>query len=293
MTGSACWSKAFNGDWKPYGEVRGACDQYDIIYVNLSSNDHSTFLPQRIRADVGNRAVLVVGVDYSVALWKQHYNPGALVSALRVADLVICQEPAALGYLRALLGTSQSICLVGHPIDLLPMRAQAVPYEYRTGGVCAFIHRYDNEWQAPAIVCAEQPCRTYAVGWSAEPPLSGFFDIVKPPMAYSEYVKFAAQQLAMVDSYHGLPAEGRIQMENAALGVPTIGARSVRMQELLWPQLSTNDYDVGRQRRLLARVLSDAAFRDGVITNAQAAVAEFDLNASKTRLMNLIQERSR
>jgi len=290
MTGSACWSKAFGGDWISYGEVRGNLNQYDIIYINLSSNDHTTFLAQKVRAEIDKeKTTLVIGVDYSVALWKQHYNPAGLTMALRQADFVICQEPSAVGYLKTLLGQEVPVQLLSHPVDIDGILAEAMTPEVRTGGLCAFIHRYDNEWLTPSIVCTDIGYRTYAVAWPSDVRLTGFFDIVRKPMPYSEYLKFAAQQLVMVDSYHGIPAAGRIQMENAIFGVPTIGTKDIYMQELLWPSLTTDSFDIAQQRAALINLVGDEDIYNHVITNAFTAIKRYGLAESKERMLDMIR----
>lgn len=290
-TGIYSWVRALGAQRWLWGETRREQSlEIDAIYVNIAPDNLNADLIPQIRKRFPD-IPLVVSVDYSVALWREKYHIPTLRRALLYADVIFGAEPSIVRLTSYIC--SRNVALLPHPVDIRGIEAMRTKPTKR---VLGFVHRYDGEWLMPALVCHGITCETAAIVAGDNDPVAtlckGWFDTARHGWAnIDQHLKHERAPLfACVDSYHGVPAMGRIQMENAVLGVPTIGTSDVYMQKHLWPGLTTDSFDVPTQRHLLERILDDTSFREAQKNDARAAVQPYGLQESKGRFEALVRE---
>ena len=97
----------------------------------------------------------------------------------------------------------------------------------------------------------------------------------------------ATKKIAL-DSYHWLNTYGRMQVEMACIGVPTVGTTCVHAQTILWPDLTTEPNDVWAQRGLIEKLLSSRGFYRDCVDKAQSLVGEYSYDRSKEKFLEMI-----
>jgi len=282
------WHRVFGGEFCLLNDVRDKLQDYDVVFLALTKFS----LESRLIRDITTNGKIVVTIDYAIELWKDVINPAYLEEALQFADMVITPTFTCEMYLRSIFDHDK-IVRMAHPSDLDAIATYAKPaIDKRQRDAVSFIHNYESNWLAPYLVMREQDCRGIAVTNSADVQAKAtpFFQYIMEAKPYPEYLSWVSSKYAYVESYHSVHSYGRTQVENAVLGLPTIGADNITAQRQLWPSLTSEVGDVHRQRQLLRRLLDDRQFYQDACEYAADAVAVYGYESKKREFTNKLSE---
>lgn len=281
------WHRVFGGDFCLFSDAREELRDADIVFVALTK----FALDSRLVSKIATKGKIVVTVDYAVELWKDAINPAYLEEALQLADMVIAPTPGVESYLKAIFDHHKIIRMT-HPSNLDAISTYKKSTNFRKRDAVSFIHNYEGNWLAPYLVMREQDCRGIFVTNSVDiqNKATPFIEYVMQAKPYPDYLEWVSNKFAYVESYHSVHSYGRTQVENAVLGLPSIGANNIVAQRELWPALTTDIADVYKQRQLLARLLADPEFYQTVCEYAAAAVQAYSYEHKKQEFMNKLNE---
>lgn len=83
---------------------------------------------------------------------------------------------------------------------------------------------------------------------------------------------------------------GRFPLDCASAGMPCISTKGSYTQEILFPDLTVDYYDVRKAIELTNRLLKDKSFFDYSIQFAQEKIKQFDLQPTKDRFIRIMEE---
>ena len=84
-------------------------------------------------------------------------------------------------------------------------------------------------------------------------------------------------------------AAGRFQLDNAVLGVPTVGCDVIENQKILFPELTTESWDLDSQINLLQRLIDDSKFWNETTDYAWEAVQQFNYANRRKAMMEVLR----
>ncbi len=299
------WATVMGGDWLTLPEVKGHVADYDVIMVCMTTWDLNQRLISRIKEEHPNTIVMVT-VDYAIELWNEALNAEWLESELGKADIIYAPEPAMQGFMGGMF-PNRDIVLLSHPVDVDRLRPLHVPRIRRQDNILYMIHRYNNFWLSghvaqkhllglPTDVAKPRPRQPlYAVVASKDiaQQLLQHFENIAIGGTYSQYIKWAANQMYAYDGYQMIHSTGRLQLDNAILGIPTVGSESVYNQKKLFPKLTTTPWNLKDQINLLQRLIDDRDFWEETVNEAWDNVQELNYANRKIALMEVIENVSK
>jgi len=282
------WHLAMGGDILLWDEVGPKMKDYDIIFIPINGHTINSRLISRAKDMVGDDVKVITAVDYAREIWSRtipdilHH----LRHELLAADFIWTADGAHIPYLQALTNGQRHINFLPHPVDVDKLSTHAVTKEDREKDVSVYIHRYDNDWVTPWLATKNLPWPMLVIcGADIAPTLPPYFQDVRQPMPFVEYVPWQAQRYVSLDSCNMIHTFGRMQVENAALGIPTVGTENVEAQKFLWPRLVTKAGDAVKQAELVARLFDDTAFYDEVVKYAAIHARWYSHENAKKQLI--------
>lgn len=291
-TGYFCWSAVFDTKPVQYSFARGHLSEYDIIFVSMARPELQSGLMTAIRHEIGfskSAPMLIACVDYAVQLWHQVFVPTFLRQELSYADMVFAPEPVTVDALRTIL-PGRDVRQIPHPVDIDRLReVQPInPDSQIPLGI--FVHRYDEATYLMHLATMNLPCRSVALMQDRVMARESipYFELMMESQPFDKYLAWAKSRQMMIDSYHFVTAWGRIQAENAVLGIPTVGTASVINQCVLWPSLTVLPGHVYQQERLLRKLLHDDMFKNEAVAFAREKVTALSFDGCKQHLLNVL-----
>lgn len=286
------WHKAFNGEFHLYPARKGRLENYDILFVGLSRPELDGMLISKMREEIGydTKTKIVVCIDYAIELWQGTFNPHALELELMKADIVFISEPAMLSHVRSVLNNRKHVHHLMHPTNIDGFRQFYKPKELRSEEIAVVIHRYDNNWLSPYLVVKDLPWDSTAVllDPGIEQYLYSFFKFIRHGTELVPYIDWVSRKKVVLDSYHRVHTYGRTAVDNATLGIPTVGADWTCGQKILWPDLTTQCGDVYAQSELIKRLFTDENFYDDCVEKAAQVLPSFSYENKKKELLSII-----
>lgn len=291
VSGYYQWHRVLDTKFALYHEVKGSLNDYDVILVGMTKADERVALLSRIRDEVGDKAKLVVCMDYAIEMWPSKFDPHTLERELKNADMLFGGEPKMVSYLRALTGDKIPVELIVHPTDTYGLSKFRRIKKEADDDALLLIHEYNDEWWGPYLVQKDLPYSVVAVGGQRIIDQSvawHFYPKVSKKLEYVKWLEVVSNHKCVIDSYHTLHNYGRLQVECAVLGVPVVGSNVTYAQTLLWPQLTSEPHDVFHQRELFTRLMEDQEFWHECVDYATAKVDFFGHDERKKEMLEKI-----
>lgn len=300
------WHKAFNGDVAHFEAVKNRLHEYDIIFVALSTPEVKARFCNRVRGILGDNSdtKLIVTVDHAIEAWDRAWDLFGFIDELKAADLIFSPIHIACKWLDILTDYERPVMHLRHPVDVDAISSAAVPDDKRTDEILCLIHTYDRNWLPPYLVT--KPYREkvntifLAESWGMIDEICGLHPQAAQGWTYSmdeetekvrhrkSFVKWMARHKVIIDSYEYIHSMGRVQIDGACLGIPVIGSANVEAQADLWPDLTTEPGDVGEQRELLCRLLTDSDFYQHCVDKAWGRVQDYSYDTITARLLEIL-----
>lgn len=284
------WSVAFNGEFHLHQTKKGRLEEWDIIFLGMSRPELEGVMASQIRKEIGweTKTKLVICIDYAIELWQGTFNPHALEQELMQADMLFVAEPMMLQHVRSLINDRKPVHHILHPSNINNIRRYSKPYEMRTDEIAAIIHRYDNNWLDPYLVIKDLPWDTHAVllDPGIQVHLYAYYKFFKEGHEFTQYLDWVSRKKVILDSYHRIHTYGRTPVDNACLGIPTVGADWTYSQKLLWPELTVQCGDTWGQTQMIKKLFEDRTFYDDCVEKAAEIVETYSYENRKQDLLN-------
>lgn len=276
------WHRVLGGEFCFYRDVAGSLSNYDVIMVCLTSWDIKRGLVSRIREEVGYRAKIVVCPDYAVEAWGLRYPPASIEGEMLAADMVFAPHETIVSFCKTILKGRIPVELIVHPTNIDILRKHRLAE--RKHDLCVQVHAYDKHWYGAYIITDGLPITTHV----SVPPeeqlvvdMRPYFDYIVAGTDYLTHIPYKARHKYALDTYSWIHSYGRFQVDNACLGIPTIGTTVVGSQPVLFPDLTTGPCDAYAQRQLLQRLIEDKDFYKHCVDYADAAVEWYGYDARR------------
>lgn len=280
------WHRAMGGDCKLFDQIKSELYTYDIIFVGATKYNINACLLERIH-DAAPDATIVVSMDHSVEQWGAIYNLRLLEQQLGYADMVFCSVKSQYDYLAAMDIDS---VVMDHPFPVTEV-ANYRKTDIEKNGILILHHAYEDLWVPSFLATRGIDEETYVLCPSNHNAnnLIGNFTHVIPPLDFATYIKQAASMKYAIDGYHLVHSVGRFQIDNACLGIPTVGVNTVRSQVALFPELATDPHDARAQRDLMTRLVEDREFYIRCKDHAAEQVKRYSYENRKAELIEYLE----
>jgi len=287
------WCKVFKSQIYYYAQIQGHFKEYDVVFVDIAKPEMEAAMVSRIREEIGwNSSTLIVGsVDYAIELWKGLWNLHHLRRELLNVDYIFCAEPYMGKCLNQLLNGLKDVYLLAHPTNVDVYKKIALPPDKRENLLLAMVHRYDNNWVSPWLATKNiTNINKVAVllDGGQEMFVLPYFPVVRTGREFSEWVNTLKLARVGIDSYSNVHSYGRVPVDFGCFGVPVVASKICYTQNVVWPDLVTEPWDVEHQAKLLERLLKDEEFYLQCIEKANIKVEEFGYKNSKQKFIDMI-----
>lgn len=252
---------------------------------------------------------IVAHVDYAIQLWhspmlKEFFGPYPLARILSNVDYIFTAEPNMGNWIHAITG--RPVYFIPHPTNVLALKQMQNEIETKYRGnvkeniVRAVIHRYDNNWIAPFIVCEtginkldpNSPVSVYIAMDGGQQFITELRSVgcefVEIGTPHEMWLDKLSRTRILVDSYHAINTYGRSPVECACMKTPIIGSDVTYLQGILYPELTTKPNDVLKQRQLLVKLLNDKGYYDSVVDFAYKNVDIVNYDNSRKKFEGMI-----
>lgn len=287
------WAECMDGAWLEWAEVKGRCKEYDVIMVVLTQWDITQRLISQIKAEAPDTKV-IASVDYGMELWNEMMSIAWTIGELEAADYLFAPEPAMRGFIQGIF-PDRTVHLLEHPVNIDKLRNSHIPRGRRDDNIIYMVHRYNNYWLSG--YCAQRNLsRTVhpLVGTKEQgAKLVQYFRDMAVGGSYTQYVKWAANQMYGYDGYQMMHSFGRFQLDGAVLGIPIVGTKTVHNQNKLFPDLTTESWELDKQIELLQRLIDDSQFWNDVTEKAFDLVQLYGHEQRKQSLMEIVNGTSK
>lgn len=284
---------AFNGEFHLYPAKKGQLADYDIIFVGVSRPELDGVMLSKIRQELGwdSQTKVVACIDYAIELWggipSPTFNPHSLETELLQADMIFVSEPMMRQHVRSLINDRKPVQFIMHPTNVQAVRTMSKPINMRTDEIAAIIHRYDNNWMDPYLVTKDLPWDTWAVllDPAIQIHLYAYYKFMREGGEFVPYLDWVSRKKVVLDSYHRIHTYGRTAVDNACLGVPTVGADWTYAQKMLWPDLTAQAGDTLAQTVMVKKLFEDESFYLDCIEKAAETVEIFSYENRKKEFL--------
>jgi len=289
-TGLYQWINVFKGDVKRPRDIKDYND-YDIVQVNLSSQD--MHLIGDIRAKIGedSKTLLVVNNDYTTEIWENAFQfPTTMSREIAYADMLFGTEYYQTTALSEMVG--RKCFVIPHPADI--RRLKSLAPKQRKDIITAIWRRYDNRTFVPSLAIRGHGLTTRLIGYDknqdqrfhATTPL---YDYVMAGTNYFQFCDQMRESKIVYDpfTYHSY---SRATVDAAALGVAYIGSSRTQSSPLLYPFTTIDPYDIKKARELVVKLNTDEEFYNKVVSTARERSEFYNHENSKLRYMMALSE---
>ena len=114
-----------------------------------------------------------------------------------------------------------------------------------------------------------------------------------PYLEWPEYIsKYSHSYFAIhLDTLY---TYGRFPLDMAALGIPTVGSNRNQTNKILWPELTVDPIkEIPRAQELALQLINDPDFYRGQVAAGLFALAQFNPDDAKSRLLDIINNLSK
>ncbi len=283
------WANVMGGDWLEYAEIKGRVNEYDVIMVCMTTWDLDTRLISQLKEESPDTTIMVTA-DYAIELWNEGFNISWLAGELARADILFAPHPAMRDFMQGMF-PDKPVALLNHPVDVDRLRKEHKPRIKRDDNIIYMIHRYNNFWISGYLAAQQltRPIHAVVANKEIAKNLIKYFKDMAIGGTYTQYIKWAANQMYAYDGYQTIHSTGRLQLDNAILGIPTVGSETVHNQKMLFPQLTTTPWNLKDQIYLLQRLIDDRDFWEETVNEAWENVQDLNYANRKIALMEVIK----
>jgi len=295
LSGLYLWQKAFDihddeGNIDTFWRKEDLED-YDIIHVNYTPSNIQ--LPTVIRQELGNNSStkLVMNMDLDVSRLSPNwaYQITNMVNEMKMADHLFHVEPKGAEILGHLL--DRKITVNPHPVEVSRL------YDYmrneREPIIATIYHRYTADTLTQYIAQKNINMRRVLFGYNAGKhhyvSNQGMYDQIMPYMKFDEHIEEISKAAIGCDLFNGY-SFGRVPIELAALGVPTVVSNTIGAANKLFPYTSVDPFDVIGAEKLFIKLITDLDFADKVIMHAHSNCGYYSLQSSHARFVEMIED---
>jgi hypothetical protein len=291
-SGLYSWINVFDGEIKHPSELQPSdYSSYDIIHINLSSQD--VHLVGDVRSFLGkdSKTKIVANIDYTVELWRNSISyPSTFLREIGHADMIFGTEPNMVSALTVMLG--RKVYLIPHPCftDYLSKLGD-IP---KKDVVSIVSHRYDNNNIIPSYITKDMNIHTRLIGYDENSDTQShitktLYNSIYPELNYMSFCNLLKESMVVIDPFT-LTSQSRVGWDCAAMGVPMIGSDRNYSVLMCYPFTSCGPYDLVTQRELLIRLMQDTEFRERVVYTAKKNVAMVSYNNSKINFLKALED---
>lgn len=295
LSGLYCWVSAFRdaggvGAMKPHMD-KDYMEKFDVVHVNFTPG-HPTYV-QAMREILGKSDTkLIVNVDYAASMWG-NINPLTLKHQLSMADMVFHVESIGAKILARYI--ERPVAVLPHPVDVVKIKKLRVQPHNPPVITCQW-HRYRGTWDSYYYALYKIPAARILVNmYGDRPPLTDLevlFNQVMPNMDYLKYMKeVLAPAWLNMDMAPDI-TQGRGVVDAAALGIPTIGNRSIEAMLRLWPQLIVDYWEHEKIEQLVIKLAEDTEFAKEMSDVGQENCKYYDCEHAYGRMVTALENTS-
>lgn len=295
LSGLYLWERAFN-DNGDKGEIdtfwrKEDLENFDVVHINYTPSNIQ--LPTVVREQLGkdSSTKLVMNMDLDVARlspnWAYHLT--SMVNEMRMADILFHVEPRGAEILGHLI--EKPFTVNPHPVDVTRL------YDYirdeREPIIASIYHRYTADTLTQYIAQKNIPLRRVLFGYNAGKHQyvanQAMYDQIMPYMQFKDHVLEISKASIGCDLFNGF-AYGRVPIEFAGLGIPSVVSNTIGASEVLFPYTSVDPFDVKGAEKLFKKLVSDTDFSDLVIRTAHEGCGNYSLTNSHQRFMQMLED---
>lgn len=295
LSGLYLWSKAFS-EYDDAGEIdtfwrKEDLEDYDVIHINYTPSNIQ--LPTVVRDELGNNSStkLVINMDLDVARlspnWSYHLTN--MVNEMKMADHLFHVEPKGAEILGHLI--EREITVNPHPVDV--SRLYDHIRDEREPMIATIYHRYTADTLTQYIAQKNIPLRRVLFGYNAGKhhyvANQGMYDQIIPYTHFNNHIEEVSKAAIGCDLFNGY-AFGRVPIEFAALGIPSVVSNTIGAADRLFPHTSVNPFDVLGAEELFKKLISDPDFSDMVIKTAHERCGYYSLKSSFERFTQMLED---
>ena len=293
-TGLYQWVNTFKGDLRHPRDVADYND-YDIVQVNLSSQDLHMVKTIREQLRLDSKTLLVVNNDYTTEMWGQAFEYlDTFRRELEGADMYFGTEYFQVTALSEM--TETSCYVIPHPADVKRLKhLKSLP---KKNIISTVWRRYDNFSYIPALVVRNHGLTTQLIGYDKNLDkrvhlTTTLYDYTFPATNYFDYCDMMRESKIVYDpfTYHSY---NRGIVDCAAMGVAVVGSNRTQSINVCYPFTAVDPFDVKTARELIKKLLTDKEFHDLVVNTALERVEFYNhLNSKERYLMALSEARKK
>jgi len=291
-TGLYQWQNIFNGDVKYPSDISNYED-YDIVQVNMSSQDVPLVSEIRNKLGDNSNTKLVLNNDYGLEMWDKSFpHPEILFNSIaKFPDMIFNTEYYGATAMSVLTG--RKCFIIPHPADV--KRLKALPKIPTKDVISVIWRRYDNFSYIPSLALRDLPIKKRLIGY--DPKLDSqswltrsLYDEVLEGTNFYDFCDQLRESKIVYDpyTYHSYNRAG---VDCAAMGVPVVGSNRTQSINVCYPFTKVDPFDVSTAKRLIENLLSNDEFRQKVIDYAQSHAEVYNYrNSMEKYLMALYEE---
>jgi len=289
-TGLYQWLNVFNGEVKQPRDVINYKD-YDIVQVNLSTQD--IHLANDIREELGEKSdtKLVLNNDYTTEMWGVSFpNPSTIYREVQGADMLVGTEFYQVTALTEISG--RKCYILPHPGDIKRLKSLApIP---KKEIITTLWRRYDRFVYIPHLVVRNHGLTTQLIGYDKKFDkktwlTTTLYDYVFAGTNYFEFCNQMRESRLVYDpfTFHSF---SRATIDTAALKVPVVGTNRTQSMNVCYPHTIVDPYDVTTARKLITKILEDKEFHDKVVNTAYERVEFYNHENSRERYLAALSD---
>ena len=277
---------------------RHSLENYDVVHVNYTPRNDSYIAAIRNALGEKSDTKIIANVDYAVGMWNS-MDPHTMKAMLEKADMIFHVEPVGAGRIRNLVKEEmkKKVFTIPHPVNTVEIQKMAS--EDREPVIACQYHRYLDSWQdywwgLKEIRETYKDHKVILMNYTApekrgKVPIVCMFDEVVGRMKYFEYIKLLSHVEINIDITPDY-TYGRGVVDAAALGIPTIGSKTISAEQILFGDLiveSGRDSDI---KHKCINLLEDNRYYEQVANRAMKRCNFYSLENSHDRMVDAICE---
>jgi len=277
---------------------RHSLENYDVVHVNYTPRNDSYIAAIRNALGEKSDTKIIANVDYAVGMWNS-MDPHIMKAMLEKADMIFHVEPVGAGRIRSLVKEEmkKNVFTIPHPVNTTEIQKMAS--EDREPVIACQYHRYLDSWQdywwgLKEIREIYKDHKVVLMNYTAPEkrgrvPIVCMFDEVLGRMKYFEYLKLLSHVKINIDITTDY-TYGRGVVDAAALGVPTIGSKTIEAIRHLFMGLEVESGRDGKVKQMCINLLEDNKYYEHVANDAMKECHFYSLENSYNRMVDAICE---
>jgi len=290
-TGLYQWLNVFNGDILYPRDVEDY-SHYDIIQINMSSQDLHMISMIKDKLGTNAKTKLVLNNDYTTEMWQTSFPHPYILHKLisEYPDMIFGTEYYQTTALSAVTG--RKCFVIPHPADV--KRLKNLPKRQVKDVISVIWRRYDNFSYLPSMIVSNLGYNTRLIGYdkNMDPKswvTTTMFDKVCAGTNFFDFCDQLRESKVVYDPFT-FHSYNRAIVDCAAMGVPVVGSNRTQSINVCYPFTKVDPYDVASSKKLIEALLTNEDFRNKVISYAQEHVEVYNHINSKEKYLSALYE---